>query len=133
MSNFKGTYRVASDIELKHIGNGLAIANFSIVMDRYNAKKLKEEGKQSADFVNVQFWNKQAEFIAQYLHKGKFVEVEGDLQIDIVGEGNDRQYYTKIKGNQVKIIEWGNVEDVKPKKEVLEGFQSIEDNSDLPF
>ncbi len=140
MSNFIETARTTNDPEIRYTQSGLAVTSFSIVVDRYNAKKLKEEGKQSADFIKCVAMGKQAEFIANNLGKGKHVKVEGDLQIDIVDGQNGKQYYTKVKVNQVKIIEWkDNLQQSQSTSQNnmndsgFGEFQAIEDDDDIPF
>ena len=145
MSNFIETARTFNEPTIKFTPGGLAITEFGIVVERYNAKKLKEEGKQDADFIKCVCMGKTAEFVANNLGKGKYVKVEGDLQIDMVDGQNGKQYYTKVKVNQVKIIEWkdnpqSNTQPPRDKPEPQSDsglgfgdFQAIEDDDDIPF
>ena len=138
--NFKETARTYNQPEIKFTPSGMAITEFGIVIPRYNSKKLKEEGKQDADFIKCIAFGKTAEFLANNLGKGKYVTVEGDLQIDVVEGQNGKQYYTKVKVNQANIIEWMDKQDQPAKEEAKQSdsglfgdFQSIDDLSDVPF
>ncbi len=63
---------LATEIELKEVGEGRQVASFVLAVDR--------PGSEAADFVRVSVWNRQAEVCAQYLAKGKRVGVEGRLR-----------------------------------------------------
>lgn len=64
------------DPELRYSQSGIAIANFTVALQRRFAK----EGEQGADFVKVLSFNKQAENVAKYLIKGSKVAVDGRIQ-----------------------------------------------------
>ena len=63
---------LASDVELRDVGEDRQVANFLLAVDR--------PGKEEADFVRVSTWNKQAEICAQYLAKGRKVAIDGRLR-----------------------------------------------------
>ena len=63
---------LATDVELRDVGEELQVASFLLAVDR--------PGKDEADFVRVSTWNKQAELCAQYLAKGRKVGVDGRLR-----------------------------------------------------
>jgi single-strand DNA-binding protein len=63
---------LASEVELKDIGEDRQVATFLLAVDR--------PGKDEADFVRISTWNKQAETCARYLAKGRQVGVDGRLR-----------------------------------------------------
>ena len=63
---------LATDVELRDVGQDMQVASFLLAVDR--------PGKDEADFVRVSTWNKQAEVCAQYLAKGRKVGVDGRLR-----------------------------------------------------
>ena len=63
---------LATDVELREVGEDLQVASFLLAVDR--------PGKDEADFVRISTWNKQAELCAQYLAKGRKVGVDGRLR-----------------------------------------------------
>lgn len=69
--------RMATDSELKYSPSGVAIANFRIACDRNK----REDGTKETDFIDCTAWRKQAEFINQYLTKGRLIFVEGRLTV----------------------------------------------------
>ena len=60
--------------ELKYTPQRTAIANFSLAVNNGKDK--------SADFVNIEAWDKTAELCNEYLHKGSNVLIEGRLKQD---------------------------------------------------
>lgn len=69
------------DPELRHIKTGTPVADVGLAVNRTfkNAQGQKEE---KPCFVDVTFWSKQAELVAQYLKKGSPIFVEGRLELD---------------------------------------------------
>jgi single-strand DNA-binding protein len=63
---------LATEVELKDLGDDRQVANFLLAVDRL--------GKEEADFVRISAWNKQAETCARYLTKGRQVGVDGRLR-----------------------------------------------------
>src|SRR5438128_1830794 len=71
--------RLTKDPESKYTPNGIAVAQFSIAVNRFS--KNPETGEQETDFIDIVAWRRTAEFVTQYLTKGRLVAVEGRLQI----------------------------------------------------
>ena len=64
---------LATDVELRELGEERKVASFLLAVDRPGAEK-------KADFVRVSAWNRQAEVCSQFLTKGKRVGVDGRLR-----------------------------------------------------
>ncbi|MHB0997813.1 MAG: single-stranded DNA-binding protein [Armatimonadota bacterium] len=69
--------RLANDPELKYTPSGIAVATFTIAVNRMP----NSQGEREADFIPIVAWRQSAEFAANYLTKGRLVAVEGKLQI----------------------------------------------------
>jgi len=69
--------RLTKDPELRYTPNGVAVAKFTLAVDRRQAKDREKE----TDFIDIVVWQKQAETCANYIGKGRLVAVEGRLQI----------------------------------------------------
>lgn len=76
--------RLTRDPELKFTGNGTAVANFTIAVNR----RFKKDGQPEADFINCVAWAKPAENIANMVGKGCRVEICGRWETRNY-EGND--------------------------------------------
>ena len=69
--------RLTKDPELRYTPNGVAVAKFTLAVDRRQSKDREKE----TDFIDIVVWQKQAETCANYLGKGRLAAVEGRLQI----------------------------------------------------
>jgi len=63
---------LATDVELKPLGEGRSVASFVVAIDR--------PGRDGADFIRVAAWNKQAEACAHRLARGRRVALDGRLR-----------------------------------------------------
>ena len=89
------------------------------------------KGNQVADFIRVTVFNKTAEFVANYLGKGKQVAVQGRISTGSYMDKDNRKIYTtEIVANNVEILEWNNKE-----TSGIEGFNNVDmaDMGDIPF
>ena len=64
---------LATDVELKELGEGKRVASFVLAVDRAS----KDGG---ADFVRVSVWDRQADSCHQFLHKGDRAALDGRLR-----------------------------------------------------
>ncbi len=69
--------RLTRDPELRYTQSGLAVAKFTLAVDRRIARDREKE----TDFIDIVVFQKQAENCANYIGKGRLVAVEGRLQI----------------------------------------------------
>lgn len=68
------------DPELKYTTKGTAVTELSLAINR--SYQVDEEKREEVTFVEVTFWGKGGEVIAQYLRKGAPLYVEGRLKLD---------------------------------------------------
>ena len=68
--------RLVRDPELRHTQSNLAVTSFTLAVDR----DVKKEGQRDTDFIDCVSWDKKAEFVSKYFHKGQLVAVVGKLQ-----------------------------------------------------
>ena len=84
MNNVVLTGNLATDVEVRDVGEERQVATFRIAVNRI--------GSDEADFFRVSAWNKQAELCGRYLSKGQRVGIDGRLKSSSWedGEGNKR-------------------------------------------
>jgi single-strand DNA-binding protein len=70
--------RLTRDAELKFTNAGLAIAKFSLAVNRRTKKG--DTWQEEVDFFDTVWMGKGAEAVAQYLLKGKQVGIQGELR-----------------------------------------------------
>ena len=71
--------RLTRDPELRHTPAGVAVASFTLAVDRGFAPK--DGGERQTDFIDVVAWRNTAEFVSKYFVKGQMAAVTGRLQI----------------------------------------------------
>lgn len=69
--------RLTRDPELRHTQSNMAVASFSLAIDR--ARKGPNNERQT-DFIDCVAWGRQAEFVNQWFTKGMLAIVVGRIQ-----------------------------------------------------
>lgn len=89
--------RLTRNPELRSTSTGKSVASFSIAVD----KRFKRDNGPSADFFRVTCWGQTAEFVSQYLSKGRQVAVDGRLEQNKFTDkdGNVRETYEVVAEN----------------------------------
>lgn len=83
------------DPELRTIGSsGNSVVDLGIAMNRQFTSN--GEKKEETTFVDVTFWGKQAEILAEHTKKGRQLLIEGRLSLD-TWEGNEGEKRSKLK------------------------------------
>ena len=131
--------RAVKDVELRVTTSGASVASFSIAVKR-NFKNA--EGAYESDFFDCIAFNKLAETISRYVHKGDMVGVNGRLQTRSYTDkqGNNRKV-TEIVVEEVEFLSAKKDEKaVKQETKVayadpFEGahFEELTDDEELPF
>ena len=85
--------RLTRDPELRTTNTGKSVCSFSLAV----TKRIKpQDGSPDADFFNIVAWNKDADYVVNYLTKGRLVAVEGRLQ---------SRKYTASDGSNREVVE----------------------------
>ena len=71
--------RVVRDPELRRTGSGIAVASFTVAVDRDFSGK--DGGEKETDFIDCVAWRQTGEFVSKYFTKGRMIAVSGRLQI----------------------------------------------------
>ena len=71
--------RLTRDPELRRTGTGIAVASFTVAVDRDFGKN--ENGEKETDFIDCVAWRQTGEFVSKYFTKGSMAVVSGRLQI----------------------------------------------------
>ncbi len=91
--------RLTRDPELRRTGTGVAVATFSLAVDRDFPNSAT--GERETDFIDIVAWRNTAEFVGKYFTKGRMAVVSGRLQIRnwTDKEGNKRRSAEVIADN----------------------------------
>ena len=71
--------RLTRDPELRRTGSGIAVASFTVAVDRDFGGR--EGGERETDFIDCVAWRQTGEFVSKYFTKGSMIVVSGRLQI----------------------------------------------------
>ena len=71
--------RLTRDPELRRTGSGIAVASFTVAVDRDFSDK--QSGERETDFIDCVAWRQTGEFVSKYFTKGRMIVVDGRLQI----------------------------------------------------
>ena len=91
--------RLVADPELRQTPQGTSVATVRIACDR----SFSRQGEQrQTDFIDVVAWQKSAEFVCKYFHKGDMILVDGRLQVRSYQDkdtGKNRNAYEVVANN----------------------------------
>ena len=90
--------RLTRDPELRRTGSGIAVANFTVAVDR---DRNGQDGNKETDFIDCVAWRQTAEFVSKYFNKGKLIIASGRLQITSFTDkdGNKRKKAEVVADN----------------------------------
>ena len=129
---------MTSDPELKQTQGGLSVSSFSIAVNR----RFSKDGEQACDFINIQAWRQQAEFVCKYFKKGQAILVCGQLQTRTWTDNQgQKRYATEVVADEVSFV--GNSSsntEAKPQPYTPtaytsnnQNFEEITTDGSLPF
>lgn len=90
------------DPELRYTPNGVAVATFTLAINR---PYTNQSGEREADFINVVAWRQLADLCANYLRKGRQAAVEGRLQTRSYDNKEGKKVYvTEVVAENVQFL-----------------------------
>lgn len=133
MNNITIVGRLTRDPEMKYItGSGTPVAKFTLAVDRDYKNK---DGTTTTDFIPVEIMGKPAEFVANYVTKGRLVGIEGSMRVDRYEKDGEQKSFTKVSARRVQALESAKKDSVVSNIEKINeqaSFSAIEDD-DVPF
>ena len=115
MNNVSLIGRLTKDVEERRTQNGTAVVSFTLAVDR----RKKED---VADFIPCIAWDKAAETIAKYVHKGDLFGVTGHIQTRSYEKDGRMNYVTEVVTTSFQFLE--------RKREMSSDGPSVQNNSD---
>lgn len=125
--------RLTRDPELRRTNSGIAVASFTVAVDR---DFKSQSGDKETDFIDIVAWRNTAEFVSKYFSKGRMAVVEGHLQLrDWTDKEGNKRRTAEIVADNVYFgdskRDGGDNPGYAPAPSG--GFTEIEDDGDLPF
>lgn len=96
-----------ADPSYQNTQGGHAVASLSIATNESftNANGQKQE---RAEFHRVVFWDKLADIVRQYIHKGSPLYIEGKIRTRKYNDNGVDKYITEIVANELVMLGGGN-------------------------
>ena len=90
--------RLTRDPEMRRTGSGVAVASFTVAVDR---DFKSDGGEKETDFIDCVAWRHTGEFVGKYFSKGSMIVVSGRLQIRAWNDkdGNKRRTAEVVADN----------------------------------
>ena len=95
------TGNLARDPETTYPRENMVVTKFTIAVNRMSRK----EGGDTADFIRVTAFDKQAELVGKYLRKGSKVGIEGRIQTGSYEKDGKTVYTTDVLANRVEFLD----------------------------
>ena len=132
MNNVVIVGRLTKDPELRYLTSGTAVATFTLAIDRDYKNK---DGSITTDFIPVEIMGKPAEFVANYITKGRLVAIQGSIRVDrYETPDGEKRTFTKVAGRNIQALESkskGEQGEQAPQEAPAE-FSAVDDD-DVPF
>ena len=119
--------RITKDIEIRKTQSGKSVAQFTIAVNRRG----KDAG---ADFIPCVAWEKTADLLYSYVHKGDRIGIEGSISTrNYTDNSGQKRYITEVLAHTVEFMQDRKEQPQETPKQ--EETQSYVDDlpEDLPF
>lgn len=95
--------RLVGDPELRFTGQGVAVAQFRLAVNR---NYTNQNGEREADFISCVVWRKPAETLANYARKGSLLGVTGRIQTrNFENQQGQKVYVTEVIVEEFQLLE----------------------------
>lgn len=85
MNEFTGIGRMTKDVEIRQTSNGKSVGSFTLAINGYN---------DHTDFIRCQVWDKRADNLSKFTHKGSQIGVTGRINTGSYQDRNGKTVYT---------------------------------------
>ena len=136
--------RLTRDPEVRYTQGerSMAVARYTLAVDRRGARKSQDGNEQTADFINIVAFDRAGEFAEKYFRQGMRVLVSGRIQTgSYTNKEGQRVYTTDIIAEDQEFADSKNAsargkQAPEMGKPIVDGFMSIPDgveDESLPF
>ncbi|MCM3141700.1 single-stranded DNA-binding protein [Brevibacillus sp. MER 51] len=123
---------LTKDPELRYTPNGVAVATFTVAVNR---PRVNQQGEKETDFINIVAWQKLADLCASYLRKGRQAAIEGRMQTRSYDNKEGKKVYvTEVVAENVQFLGGGQQTDgQKPANNDFDPFGDPFANAGKPI
>lgn len=119
--------RLVKDPDVRYTaGTQMAVANFTIAIDRY-----VKNGEKQTDFPRCIAFGKTAENLEKFTSKGRLIAVQGRIQTgSYKNKAGETVYTTDVVADRVEFLEWKKDEPYKAE-DPADDFAALDE--DVPW
>ena len=126
--------RLTRDPELRRTGSGVAVASFTLAVDR----DFGSNGEKETDFIDCVAWRGTGEFVSKHFAKGRMAAVSGRLQLrDWTDKDGNKRRSAEVVADNVYFADSknaaGNESSHPTAAPAADSFESDIDDDELPF
>ena len=97
---------LGADPEIRHLQNGVSVANFRIATSETFKDKTTGEKREQTEWHSIVAWRGLAEITEKYLRKGSKVYVEGKLRTrNWQDKDGNQRYTTEIQADEMTLLD----------------------------
>ena len=96
---------LGADPEVRHLQNGVSVANFRIATSEVYKDKTTGEKREQTEWHSIVAWRGLAEITEKYLKKGSKVYVEGKLRTRKWEKDGIDRYTTEIMADEMSLLD----------------------------
>jgi single-strand DNA-binding protein len=96
---------LGADPEVRHLQNGVSVANFRIATSEVYKDKTTGEKREQTEWHSIVAWRGLAEITEKYLRKGSKVYVEGKLRTRKWEKDGIDRYTTEIMADEMNLLD----------------------------
>ena len=123
--------RITADIELRMTQGGQSVVSFTLAVNR---PRSKDGTEQKADFLQCVAWDKTAEFIQKYFHKGDALFIVGKLQTrSYKAREGHTVYVTEIVVDEAHFVDSKSTAEAQPTSGELPSYDPLSADDKPPF
>lgn len=126
MNNVSLVGRLAREPEIRRTSEGLAIATFTVAVNRAR----KDDG---ADFISCKAFRGTAETLERFFHKGKEIALTGRISTGSYEKDGRTIYTTDVIADRIFFIGSKDSTTAKAESQPSNDFTGFEAMDDLPF
>lgn len=115
--------RITKDLEPRQTQNGKIKLSFTVAVDRGYG-----DNKQT-DFINCVAWEKRAQFIDKYFHKGSLIALTGSIKTGSYEKDGRTIYTTEVWVDEASFTG----EKKTDSSPIGDGYTELEDPDGVPF
>lgn len=96
--------RLVRDPDCSYTTNGIHVGKMRIAVDRRSRNP--ETNERETDFIDIVVWRQTADFVRDYVRKGRLVAVDGRLQVrSWTAQDGTRRWATEVVADSLQALD----------------------------